>query len=368
MKIKAVGEVVPSPDGRMAAYTQTRGVMDGEKSESVTEIWLWSAGDRFRLATGSAPRFAPNGRFVYFTSERAGKPAVFRIAVDGGEAERISDAKAPASSYELSPNGKWIACTGREPDGDEERAKKEKRDFRVIDESPKNAQLWLVPVEPDSTGKRTVRALAAGPYNVSGVQWSPDSRKIAFETRPTPDANDGRKADVLEVDVETGVVKAIAATAATEAQPRYSRDGRYVAFVRTVEPAGVLSGARIILYSRVNGQMRELPATYDESPSLVDWTPDSRGVYFVEARATRSAVYLMPIDGPAQATYRPAKGTLGFATRMNSTGTYVGFARQSSDEAAEAYLMPVGGGDPVRVSAANSDLEMPPLGEKKVVK
>ncbi len=368
MKVKTVGEVVPSPDGRMAAYTQVRGVMDGEKSESITEVWLWTSGERYRLAVGTEPRFAPNGRFVYFTSEREGKPAVYRIAVDGGEAERISESKAPASSYELSPNGKWIAFTGREPDAEEERAKKEKRDFRVIDDSPKNAQLWLVSAEPDAGGKRSVRSLAAGPYNVSSVQWSPDSRRIAFETRPTSDANDGRKADILEVDVETGVVKPIAATAASEAQPRYSRDGRFLAFVRTVEPAGVLSGARIILYSRANGQLRELPATYDESPNLVDWTPDSRGVYFVEARGTRSAVYLMPVDGPAQPTYQPAKGTLGFSARMNSTGTYVGFSRQSPSEPVEAYLMPVGGGEPVRVSAANSDLELPALGETKVIR
>ncbi len=368
MKVKSVGEVVPSADGRRVAYTQTRALMEAEKSESVTEIWLYSAGERFRLATGAEPRFSPDGAFVFFTSERDGKPAIFRIAVDGGEAERITDLKVPAASYELSPNGKWIAFAGREPDPEEERAKKEKRDFRVIDESPRNAQLYVIAVEADSSGKRLARQLATGPYNVSGIQWAPDSRRIAFETRPTPDANDGRRSDILEVDVESGAVKPIAATGAAEAQPRYSRDGRYVAFVKTAEPAGVLNGARIVLYSRADGKMRELPATYDESPNLVDWAADSRGIFFLEARGTKSSVYLMPVDGPARAFYQPARGTLGFAARTNSTGTYLGFSRQSSDEPVEGFILPVAGGEPVRVSAANTALEMPPLGETSLVR
>jgi len=371
MKVQAVADVVPSPDGKSAVYTQTRSLMDGEKSDALTHVFLWDGKTQLQLTRGeksaTSPRFSPDGRFVYFLSERDGKPAVFRIAADGGEAERLTDMKAAASAYDLSPNGKWIAFVGREPDAGEERAKKEKRDFRVIDEAPKNAALFAVQAETDIEGKRTAKHIASGPYHVGAIEWSPDSRRIAFETRPTPDADNGRKADILEVEVETGNVRTIAATRATEGQPKYSPDGRYLAFVRTAEPLGVLTGARIVLYSLQNGQLRELPATHDESPALVDWAPDSKSIFFMEAKGTRSVVYAMSVDGPARPVYAPAKGTLGIVARMNTSGTHLGFARQSASEPVEAYMMPLTGGDPVRVSAANTNLQLAALGETKVI-
>ena len=43
-----------------------------------------------------------------------------------------------------------------------------------------------------------------------------DKFVVAYEVRPTPDADDGRKADILEVEIESGHIRPIAATAATE--------------------------------------------------------------------------------------------------------------------------------------------------------
>lgn len=374
MKVQAVSEVVPSPDGKLAAWVQTRSVLDTEKSDDLAHIWIAIADGKGRMQltqgdkSARSPRFAPDSQALFFTSERDGKAAVYRIAIDGGEAECVSEFKGGVTSFELSPNGKWIAFTGREPDAEEEHAKKEKRDFRVIDEAPKNAGLWMSPVEPDIHGKRPVRRLADGPYTVSRLDWSPDSRRIAFETRPNPDANNLKKADVLEVDIETGSVRTIAGTAATEDQPRYSRDGRYLAFVRSSDPPTVFAGNRIVLYARQTGQIRELPATYDESPQIIDWSKDSRSILFAEAKGTRMMLYTIPVDGPARLAYTPAKGTLGFGARMNSTGTHIGFTRQSSDEPVEAFVMPLSAGEPAQVSAANTNLPKLPLGETKLVK
>lgn len=372
MKLQTIGDVIPSPDGTMVAWTQTSNKMDAEKSETLTHIYVSKAdgSERFQLTNGvkgaSSPRFTPDGRALLFLSEREGKAAVYRIALDGGEAEKITELNGIVGSYELSPNGKLLAFTGRPTDVEDERAKKEKRDFRVIDEAPKNAGLYVSAVEANIEGKRPARQLGAGPYTIGALEWSPDSRRIAFETRPTADADDGRKSDVMEVDVESGKMQAIAASPASEGQPKYSRDGRYLAFVRSQTPSTVLAGERIVLYSLRDGQMRELPVTYDESARLVGWARDSRSLYFQEEKGTRSVLYSIPVDGPARPAYAPIKGTLGLI-RMNGGATHVGFARQASDEPQEAWVMTVGGREPVRVSAANADIAKPPLGETRVV-
>ena len=108
---------------------------------------------------------------MFFASDRSGKRNVFRIPVDGGEAEMLTSWTGTIGTFSISPNGKWIAFTGREPDGDEEPARKAKLDFRVIDESPKNQSVWLVPVEPDVHGKRPAKKTATGPYHIGAFDW-----------------------------------------------------------------------------------------------------------------------------------------------------------------------------------------------------
>ena len=368
MQIRPVAEVVPSPDGAWVAWTETRAVLDGEKSENLIHVHVGSTDGarRFQLTRGdksaSAPAFSPDSRFVYFTSERSGKKNLYRIAIAGGEAEKLTDWQGAMGAYEISPDGKWIAFAGREPESAEERAKKEKTDFRVIDENPKNHALWVVAAEG---GKP--RRLFSSANHTGAFDWSPDSRRIAFEHRPTPDADIGRRADISEVEVESGVVRALAVTGATESQPRYSPDGRYIAFVRSTDPPSRLSPNRIALLSRADGAVRDLPLTPDESPSLTDWAPDSRRIFFTEARGTRAALYAMPADGPPVLVYRPAKGTFAPGARLNRSATFMGLARQSPSEPPEAYVLRIAGGEAVQVSRANLALKMPVLGETKLI-
>ena len=374
MKVQTVGDVIPSPDGRWAAWTQTRPVMDGEKSESLTQVFLGrtDGSEAFQLTQGekgsTAPRFSPDGRSVLFASERSGKRNLYRIAIDGGESEALTDWKGVLGNYEVSPNGRWIAFAAAESDGGEEKAKREKLDYRVIGESPKDQSLWLIPMEPDSTGKRTPRKLAAGPYHVGAFTWSPDGRRIAFETRPTPDADDGRKADISEVEVESGQVHAVAVTGATESQPHYSPDGRYLAYVRGTDPPSSILGSRIVLLARDSGKLRELPPTADEQPNLLAWAGDSKNIYYLEPRGTRLVVYRMPVDGPPVIQYSPARGTIGFQAHLNTGKTHLGFTQQSVDEPVEAWALDISAAKPTRVSSANTGLVKPPLGETRVVR
>lgn len=375
MKVKNVGDVTASPDGSMVVWTQTTAVMDAEKSEMNTQVFLAHAdgSGRIQLTRGEksseAAEFSPDGRWVLFASERTGKRNIHRIPVDGGEAEQISHWTGAMGAFHISPDGKWVAFTGREADPDEERARHEKRDFHVIDENPHDFALWVLPVEPDIHGRRTVRKLAAGPYHIGGFEWSPDSRYIAYETRPTPNADDGRLADISEVELETGTVRVVADTKATESQPRYSPDGRYLAYVRSNEATGSrVTGSRIVLYARATGKLRELPPTSDESPALDEWAKDSSKIYFTEPLGTRAAIYVMPTDGPPSIAWRPSRGTFGFGVRMNQDGTHAGFAFQTPDDPPEAYVLALSSTTPVRVSAANVDLAKPALGKTEVVR
>jgi dipeptidyl aminopeptidase/acylaminoacyl peptidase len=368
MKVKTVSDVTPSRDGKLVAWMETHAVMDGEKSEMNSQIFLARSdgSDRLQLTRGeksaTGPEFSPDAHFVYFSSERDGKRGYFRVPVDGGEAERIGpDAGVMAGAFHLSPDGKWIAFTGVPARPSDDLAKKEKRDFHVVDSDPADAQLYVLSAE----GGKPQRVLVSGPFSVGGFDWSPDSRRIAFETRPGPGADMNRKSDLTEVELETGRTQSVASTDSAEASPHYSPDGKYLAYVRSQGPGG-LTGNRIVLFSRIGGKLRELPATPDEQPNLLGWSADAKRMYLAEAKGTKEVLYAMPVDGPPSAIFTP-KGTFG-AMRINAAGTFAGIALQSVSEPVEAYSMDLATMKTVRVSAANSGLRLPPLGETSVIR
>ena len=369
MQVHPVADVVPSPDGQLVAYTESRAVMDGEKSEIDTQIYLAAAdgSHRTQLTRGekssTSPEFSPDGRYIYFASARSGKPNVWRIPVDGGEAEMVTDWKGEMGAFHVSPDGKWVAFAGMEPRAEDEKDKKEKRDFRVIDENPHNHTLWIVPAEPDSRDKRAVHKVGDTPGHAQEFDWSPDAKSIAFDHTPTPSADDWTKSDISEVNVETGAVKSIAATGAAEHSPHYSRDGRYLAFVRSTDPARWAGMDRIVLLTRQSGESRELPPTFDEQPVLLGWSGDAASILYAEARGTTRVLYAAAVDGPAKNVYE-SHGTM-LPGRLNTRGTAVGMTLESSIEAPEGYALKLGESTPQRVSAANVELPKLPIGETK---
>ena len=272
MQVQAVGSVVPSPDGKLAAYTQTRAVMEEEKSEQITHIFLARAdgSGSIQLTQGdkscNAPLFSPDGRFVYFKSDRTGKTNLFRMPVDGGEAERLTDWKGSVGTYAISPDGKWIAFAAHKESEDEEKEKKQKRDFRVVDERPQNHGLWLIPTAAGGDGKREPKALVQAAFHITEFDWSPDNRSIAFTHQPRTLADDWTKSDISEVQLESSQVTPLAATAAAESTPRYSPNGLWIAFELSSDPARWAGDSRLALLRRENRSVRPLAATYDENP------------------------------------------------------------------------------------------------------
>ncbi len=370
MKVHNITDVLPAPDGSSVVWTESTALMNAEKSEINTQLFLAQSDGSHRLQltrgekSAKAPEFSPDGAFVYFSSDRGGKGNVFRIAVDGGEAEKLTDVKGDLGVYHLSPNGKWIAFTASPERPEVETAKRLKTDFRVIDEDPADLSLYLTPANEDSAGKRPVQKLVSGPFTIGAFSWSPDSHSVAFETRPAPDADVARKSDISEVALESGAVRAIAATPATEVQPNYSPDGRYLAFVRT--PSAPFAPGRIVLEDRHTAKDRELPETFDSQPNLAGWAANSRELYFTEFKSTHVVLYAMPVDGPPRVAFLP-KGTFGGGLRLNAGGTHAGLALQSASEPVEAYTMDLHSLKPMQVSAANSGLPKLPLGETQTI-
>ena len=97
-----------SPDGRQLVLTL--GGVDGN-----LDIYVLDLGSRQlkRLTTDRAidteGSWSPDGRMIYFTSDRGGSPQVYRVGVDGGTPERITFEGSYNARPRLSPDGKKLA-------------------------------------------------------------------------------------------------------------------------------------------------------------------------------------------------------------------------------------------------------------------
>lgn len=97
-----------SPDGRKLVVTL--GGVDGNLDIYTIDL---SSREKKRLTTHRAidteGSWSPDGRYIYFTSDRAGGPQIYRVSANGGTPERVTFEGSYNARPRLSPDGKKLA-------------------------------------------------------------------------------------------------------------------------------------------------------------------------------------------------------------------------------------------------------------------
>jgi dipeptidyl aminopeptidase/acylaminoacyl peptidase len=374
MKLKGVGAVRVSPDGKRVAYALTQPVMTADKSEYLSQIYLANAdgGDAVQLTyaekSSTNPQWSPDGKWIAFTSSRGGKNNIYMLHANGGESEPLTDLKSGVSGFQWSPDGQWIAFLQTDASGEaEEKNSKGKDDWRWVDESIKQSRLYVIPVAKNAQGKREPRKLTEADYNVTDFDWSPDGKTIVFSHMKSPVANDWTTADLSVVDVASGKEKLWLSSPAAESDPLYSPDGKWIALVISDNPPRWGGSGTINLLPAGGGAPKALASTFDEQPSLIGWAADGKRIYFSETRGTTTRIYTINAETNAITEVNKADGAYA-AIDINRAGTMLGFAMQTPDKPVEAYVSRTDGFAPVQVSRANAEMARLPVGKTEVVR
>ena len=135
----------------------------------------------------------PTAGSMAFVSSRSGKANIWRINVSGGEAEQITDEKGGVSAFDWSPDGTSFAFVMRDAKSEaEEKADKEKRDWRTLDEQVKMNRLYVVPV--DKGVRRQADGAAADEGGALGQRVLLGARRQDDRVRSPEDAGRRRLA------------------------------------------------------------------------------------------------------------------------------------------------------------------------------
>ncbi|HEX4802644.1 MAG TPA: hypothetical protein VFV14_03980, partial [Myxococcaceae bacterium] len=133
----------------------------GKKPLSAEALW--------QLSRVGPPSVSPDGRWAVLAVTtydiKADKPtsALWLIATSGGESRQLTFPSGSDSGPVWSPDGKWIAFTGKRGDSEA-------------------SQLYAIPLDGGEA-----RRLTSVPGGVFAPKWFPDSKRIAFATWVLPD-------------------------------------------------------------------------------------------------------------------------------------------------------------------------------------
>lgn len=374
MRYRAIQGTALSPDGSLVAWVVRDPVMEGEKSEYLSHIWLGAADGswsrQFTRGERSAtnPAFSPDGRWLSFTSSRSGTNQLWVMPVDGGEAEALTSGESGVSSYAWAPDGGWIAYTMTDPQTDEQKARtRERRDVIVADTEFRFAHLHMVPLRPEAGGKRESVRLTEGEFHVGSFDWAPDGGRIVFSQQPDPRINTGRlDGDIAVVEVATRAVSPLVTEGGVHSNPLFSPDGRTVAFVSTgqqIEPIGL---GDVYVVDAAGGPSRKLSDTPDRSANLLAWAPDGRSLYLTESVRTERHLVALPVDGGAPRMVTQGRGVFG-SLSLSGDGTRLAFTFEDSDTPPDVHVSPVSRFAMRKISDVHAGVPRPSMGRSEVL-
>jgi dipeptidyl aminopeptidase/acylaminoacyl peptidase len=321
--MKRIGAPAISPDGRWVVAPVTRYTVSDDKSH--TDLWLFSTDGRVERALtqhGSAAGqavFSPDGRTLAFVTRREGDEAgqIYLLPMDApGEARRLTEVPTGVSApawvgphiYFISTV--WPGKSWAEMKAEVERRGKDHVSARAWSGLPtsswdrwlyedRQSHLYRIPAAGGEieaitlpTGWELSRTGAGrGSYDVA-----PDGSLVAFMA-------DSRRTGVRpKMDlflVRPGSAQATNITPendATDGSPRFSPDGRRLAYTTQRIPGFYADTRRLVIHDVASGARREVAHDWDRSADGLVWASDGRSLYGAIDDAGTSRIYQIPVE------------------------------------------------------------------------
>lgn len=352
-RLKFVSQPRIAPDGRRIAFVVT--TIDEHRHEYRSSIWMVSTegGEPQRFTAGPAnahsPSWSPDGRWLAFVSDREGepegkdekelkkhgkgKPQIWLIPTDGGEARQLTFMQQGASNPVWSPDSKRILFDAEVGPADEETEDgKPLPKARVIDRlwyrldgvgfiHERRHHLHLV----DSAGGEP-QQLTDGDWDDSDPAWSPDGTRVAFVSSRAEDRWRMPAPDVYTLTIENGKVgdlRCLTDGSLACGAPAWSPDGKTIAFLGSLK---YRSAGHVDVYTiaadAVKGQAtcltREFEGSFQDwtNSDIGDehlapaptWSHDGGTLYALASHRGATRVFVIPISGAGK---QPATLTSG---------------------------------------------------------
>ncbi|HEX5732453.1 MAG TPA: S9 family peptidase [Blastocatellia bacterium] len=324
-RIKSVSDIHVSPDGKSVIYVVT--TPDLARAKRASHVWMMDIDGKNnrQLTEGesnvSSPVFSPDGKWIAFISSKGGSANLYVMPRAGGEWRQVTNISTGVSDPLWSPDGKSIAfSTDVYPEcgGDDgcnkkiaERWEKGSLKAHMADgllyrhwtawRDGMRTHIFLANVSTGDVKDLTPGEFDAPTFQLGGplqYDFSPDSKELVYVSNHDKQLASSTNNDLWVIsltDRDARPRNITASNPAYDGSPKYSPDGRYIAYRTQKQPGYEADLFRIALYDRASGGSRVLTETFRNWVDEFKWSDDSRSIYFSGPVEGQNPVYRLDL-------------------------------------------------------------------------
>jgi Tol biopolymer transport system component len=298
-----------SPDGNLIAFIRSSG------PGLVEDLYVVAAtgGEPKRLTFDNrhidgSPSWTPDSREIIFSSSRGGLDSLWRITASGGVPRRLEGVGASAFEPAVALKTQRLAYKS----------------------ALEHVNLWIVPLRDAKHTAQAPQLLLATKGQTTLPYFSPDGRKIVFESTQSGYEEIWTANSDGSNPVQLTFLNGMSGT------PRWSYDGRFVAF--DYRPA---QHSEIYLAEVAGGPPHILPTVPGADNTVPSWSRDGKWLYFSSNRGNEpTQVWKVPYPSGGAPIQLTKKGGVG---PVESADGFVYYARTFDTD--ELWKIPAGGGE-----------------------
>ncbi len=367
-----------SPDGKRVVYE----VQQANWEENAFERNLWIVevvtGESHALTSAKKSStnaaWSPDGKWIAFLSDRPGqmtgtpegKKQLYVISADGGEGQQLTKTENDVNAFDWAPDSKRIAFSMTDPEPKALKDRKEKYgEYSVVHADYQMTHLWTIEIPGGGTAAEPKRLTEGDKFSVGEFSWSSDGTRIAFSAQKDADLISSATADLYVVTVRDGAVKKIVSTPGPDTNPKWSPDGKKIAF-ETAAGAKYYyyTNTKIAVVAAEGGTPQILTETFDEDPGLIGWGPD--GIYFAAEQKTYAHLFRLNAATKAVEKLSAPDHMASFSFSFSQDYKKVAYRAALENQYAEVYSSDVAPWEGKKLTAMGDQLKGLALAHREV--
>src|SRR6266404_5098483 len=357
-RLRSVGSVELSPDGRRIAYGL---VMRDRPGRPYGQLWIIDLDTKKSVRvggekdSGGGPLWSPDGKWIAFDGHQGEKSGLFVARPDSSEVTFLASLEGTNSplpgagqDFTWSPDGKQIAFISSTPGAEAAEAGGDPRVITRYLYKPDagegmtrfndNQRLHIFVVDVST---KQVRQLTQGDTDEHSIDWSPDGKEILFASNREPNQDEFFNYDIFALKVADNGIRRLTATEYNEYEPLWSPEGKRIVFRGTrrglTDRETTMEDTHVWVMNADGSDRREIGAVLDNRQGAPQWAPDGNAVYFtVQERGNVHLVRLPLSGGKPEYVVKETGSVANWSLRKDGGALAYGFA--SPRDAAELFF------------------------------